>query len=287
MTRRHFVPAALAFLALLAFPAFAQGLRFATYNVWGLPAPLLTLPQRFAEIRDQIPGLNADVIGFNETFAGQTNVLAAVKGYRYVARGPGGGGLLKQSSGLLLISRHPIVAQGIWKYSVCQGNDCLANKGILFVRIQPNSGPTVNVFITHTNAENTEPVRVRQIQELLAFIRSHDDGNPVVVMGDFNTTEGSDSYNLLTQDEGLLDTHKEWIGAPTQQGLSPNAIKGLTYVTNRSTDPAVLEKGWRFDYIFARSKRTVAVSESQVIFKSPVNGHYLSDHYGYLAELEL
>ena len=55
--------------------------------------------------------------------------------------------------GLLLLSRHRIVASGSTVYRQCSGDDCLSNKGVLHARVQRTGSPCpVDVFLTHTQA---------------------------------------------------------------------------------------------------------------------------------------
>ena len=100
-------------LLFLGFSADAgeRSVRVLSYNVWGLPAPLTSKPSRFKDLKARVPDAGADVIAFQETFATKSHVLAEMPSYPHRAWGPAPS-KGKLASGLLIVSRFPIVAVG-------------------------------------------------------------------------------------------------------------------------------------------------------------------------------
>ena len=117
--------------------------------------------------------------------------------------------------GLLLLSRHPIVAYAQTLYRQCSGDDCLTNKGALHARIRRTGHPSaVHVFLTHTQAAHptvggtTAGARTAvraQIRHLAAFVRgSRDVVAPAILFGDFNVDYFAhrDLYDYLVAELG-------------------------------------------------------------------------------------
>ncbi|MEM7474676.1 MAG: sphingomyelin phosphodiesterase [Planctomycetota bacterium] len=179
-------------------------IKVTTYNVHFLPT--LAVPfagrrgqheYRAAEIGRQLQG--SDIIGFCEAFHKKQSDLL-VKGLQetesqelHVARGPSRSGRHLTNSGLMLVSRFPIVQSNNHTFKnatrlIKHGfkNDGLAAKGVLHVRVDRESGQQLDCFLTHLESQN-EKVRMAQVTELVDFIKMHRDENlPAIVMGDFN-----------------------------------------------------------------------------------------------------
>jgi endonuclease/exonuclease/phosphatase family metal-dependent hydrolase len=213
-----------------------------TYNVEGLPWPvrsgrgeaLKAIGRHLAALRDQ--GREPDVVLIQEGFAKETADLIALSGYPYVARGPKRGqrdpspfskddkpdyrrvkyrrhgeGLGKwRSSGLWVLSNHPIQWVKSHAYHYCAGLDCLANKGVMLVSLQvPGLPVPVEVANTHLNSKGASRVpRARnrtahhlQADELKSFMQQdRTPGAPLIVGGDFNVKHAPDRFDYVMED---------------------------------------------------------------------------------------
>lgn len=129
--------AALLALALAPQLALCKALRVVRYNVWGLPSPLLRHLERFKDIPAAINALDANVVLVQEAFNQDSRALARLPGFPYHAWGPSSG-FLRLSSGLLILSKYPILVTDTVECSKCGGFDCFANKGAQFAR-QPRA----------------------------------------------------------------------------------------------------------------------------------------------------
>jgi len=161
-------------------------------------------------------GTGPDVVLLQEVFTSKSAVfartgareLAKKSGYRHFAWGPGArdksgvGGMLDMfvgevsgraasgtlSSGLLILSRYPIVATNRIVYgNSCAGQDCGANKGALHVRLKLPGGDTIDVFNTHMqHRRRLSDIRKKQIDMLVRFIRRNARSRWWIAGGDFN-----------------------------------------------------------------------------------------------------
>lgn len=212
-----------------------------TYNVEGLPWPvrsgrgskLKAIGEQLAALRAR--GLQPDVVLLQEGFRAEVADLIALSGYAHVARGPRkkqrdgsqlsredrprykrvkyrrkGEGLGKWgSSGLWVLSDHPINWVKSHAYHYCAGLDCLANKGVMLVSLDvPGLPVPVEIADTHLNSKGASGVprnrnRVAhhlQAAELGRFMQAdRTPGAPLIVGGDFNVMHAPDRYDYVMQ----------------------------------------------------------------------------------------
>ncbi len=116
------------------------------------------------------------------------NVIDTIREDNYQARPV-------ENSGLVVLSRYPIIQQDWITYRHKSGIDAWAKKGALHVAIQQGNASSphniLDVFVTHLQAGETtqQSERLEQVSELAQFIRTVHDAHPerpVLVMGDFN-----------------------------------------------------------------------------------------------------
>lgn len=199
------------------------------YNVHGLPWPFRRTPgQALDRIGEELAGMRAagqepDIVLLQEAFIPRAARIGERAGYPNRVRGPrrrdpsppaspdidpeflenrrflkGERAGKVVSSGLYALSNYPIVekAERPFKQYECAGYDCLANKGVLLVRVQVPGVPVpVDIMTTHLNAQRASGVSLkralyahnRQIDEIDDFLDTHrDPRNPLIFGGDFN-----------------------------------------------------------------------------------------------------
>jgi endonuclease/exonuclease/phosphatase family metal-dependent hydrolase len=266
----------------------------------GLPAIGELAAPAVAERATQIGAALAgeyDVAAFAEAFepAERARLLAAWDGRRNVSAvvgpersfppfGPAAfatSGLLTVVDGLAVtrIERHTFATRG----SRVHDADAWANKGVLFVEVDPGlGGPCLEIATTHLiwgtgliggrHAEDParrHALRMAQVDELVAFVeRVHRPGNALVVAGDFNVVahdEGASGgperwYRDLTARLGRLHLVDTWAAA----GVGPGPTCGENADPFDDEDPAApgfvrddpdAELGpeqERIDYVFVR-----------------------------------
>lgn len=112
-------------------------------------------------------------------------------------------------SGLLVMSRWPIVETRYRMFTRASGTDSLASKGVVLasVRIPSiflNSSPSdliIDVYATHMNAGGEGSVRAHQLAEIGAFMCETASGQLVMLAGDLNFTHKAQAWAELP---GLL-----------------------------------------------------------------------------------
>lgn len=262
-----------------------------TYNVAGLPWPVKTgrgkaLKAIGAELgRMRAAGTQPDVVLIQEGFRKEVWDLIDTSGYTYVAKGPRkkqrdpnvfarnerpdyrrvkyrrkGEGLGKWgSSGLWVLSDHPIERVGSHAYRYCAGLDCLANKGAMLAAIRvPGLTPPVEIVNTHLNSKGASGVPRRrataahhlQADELKRFLAdARTPGAPLIVGGDFNVMNAPDRFDYVMADypfepvsrwchalPGACDTQisydgdAPWLDTQDLIGFSDGAATGVTPV---------------------------------------------------------
>jgi endonuclease/exonuclease/phosphatase family metal-dependent hydrolase len=212
--------------------------------------------------------------------------------------------------GLLILSRHPIIAGAQTVFRQCSGDDCLSNKGVLHARIQRTGHPcAVDVFLTHTQAAHPsvggttagarKAVRA-QIRHLASFIRAHRDVVcPAILCGDLNVD--------FFAHRDLYDMMVSTLGNPVD--LAPlSAVAGVANPTGTSEsddgqcssfredhptrpvdDPARFGRTVeRLDYLFSFPGLLYAhhVASSAVVIEQWMEGRDMSDHYGLIATID-
>jgi endonuclease/exonuclease/phosphatase family metal-dependent hydrolase len=205
-----------------------------TYNVKGLPWPVARgRAQALREIGEELAamrreGRQPDVVLLQEGFRGEVAELVETSGYAYWAKGPERGARLAGATapqrtlaslryvlsgegwgkltgaGLHVLSDLPILDVKAAPYSACAGFDCLANKGVMLVRLALHDAPVeIDVVNTHLNSRRAARTAIartltahnRQMEELLAFVADNTgEGRPLLVGGDFNVKNAPERY---------------------------------------------------------------------------------------------
>lgn len=264
--------------------ASVRRVRAISYNVWGLPQPLTTDPSRLEDIARILPRLGADIVAFQETFTRRARVLARTREYRYVAWGNPAKGL-RFSSGLLLLSKHPIVETRNILFEDCRGFDCWARKGAQFARIRIPGVGDIAVYNTHLNAAGSESVRVHQVAQIADLIRRTSRGLPVILLGDMNYDPRSEADRALRSWSDLTDSHAAFARAnPRLRRLDRDGFS-YDYRRNRHLDSDGRPRRLDFAYLRDEIGRRMTIVRSALTFDAPVAGRFLSDHFGVRTDL--
>jgi endonuclease/exonuclease/phosphatase family metal-dependent hydrolase len=210
--------------------------------------------------------------------------------------------ILGLNSGLLLLVKQPLAVVE-WKFTPYARTtfvDGLARKGVLEAVIEDSRTGVRFAFIgTHTVAvetNNGQPkdktqmnVIMAQIAQLVAALEARSAGGslPVLALGDFNVGPGfaDAAYREVASVKGMREAG---------EALFP----GAPLVTWDPGNPLVKFGGYpeepaaKIDHIFFRDGASLAwtPARARVVLTDPVEGlgaSPLSDHYGFMAELEL
>lgn len=237
-----------------------------TYNIWGLPSWMTGAAKgRYPKIERELEHLDADFVLLQEAWTGKARTAVPRQGPWAIARAAGQHSFFQQS-GLVTLSKFPIVGGRFYPFTHAAFPDRLVNKGVLKITVQLPDGHLLNVWNAHLDA-GAERARAAQVTELLAHIETASDGQIAdLVAGDFNSTPDSPEYRKLAKS----------LGQNLQQ-----AAGATPFVTwdNLSARP---DAGQTLDYVFLRPRMgsQLRETETEVAFGAPTLKQRLSDHLG-------
>jgi len=264
-------------------------IRAATLNTWGLPDLFAEdVAIRLREIGRRLPQLDLDAIAFQEVWTAHAQRLLVDAGVRAGLDHAWHADSGLRSSGLLVLSRHPIESvrfEGFLLHGDPSVGDYYGGKGFAEVSLTTPAGP-LTLVDTHLHARYASSVshqyrahRIGQIVQLAASAASV--RGPLLVGGDFNLEESHEEYGVLLGLTGLRDTAAE-VG-----GRQPTVTRDNPY-RYRSSKP-----DRRIDLLLARSGVETGVRPHRVerifdeLFDHSGRRLACSNHAGVLVELDL
>ena len=200
-------------------------LRVVTWNVWGLRWITPHRAERLQVVAREIAKLKPDIVGFQEAFveADRQALIASlrVEGLehaRYFHSGLVG-------SGLLMVSRYPILNEGFIRYEsngrpeALHHGDWWAGKGLSLSTLDLPGGVRLYLGNTHLHARykenryhDTQLAQTGQLQPWARRVR--ETGAPSLWLGDWNNSPDSDvlaplveagQWKLLSTDKPRID----------------------------------------------------------------------------------
>ena len=237
-----------------------------------------------AEISARIRALTPDVVGLCEVFSDgeRDQIRGSLRDlYPHFQEGPDEADV-ESDGGLLLLSRHPLLAVNSFIYRDCDGNDCFANKGMIHIRVRGGSWLTaLDVFYTHAQDISTEDgvdTLYAQLSKMQEFIQAHaDPALPAVVMGDLNIPAANSQHytQMLIRLAGMRDC---WTIAGNQVWTGPTSVRETSFHEDIDDRPAHDE---RLDYVLIRAGiRAIPMVSGMEILRFTRNGRFISDHFG-------
>lgn len=323
MKRTSLAIAAILLSTVVAVSAPALPLRVLTYNlgllrVFGsdfVPAVRERAAAAPREIARFAGAQSPDLIVLQEAWKNSqakaiTEALAPL-GYEVVR--PKGCTLVGKEGGLLVAVRKPlrVVSWSFAPFGKSTFVDSLARKGVLQATLENPAagGVRFTLLATHTVALDTDqgtPVDEKQVAALkvqairiLSLLEQASAGGslPALLVGDFNVGPryADASYRLIADAPGIGEAGAA--AAPGQAFVTWDPSNPLVHFGGYPNEPAA-----KIDHVFFRSgtaARWTAV-KAAVVFTAPVDGLSfvpsrgaepvptpLSDHYGFLVDLEL
>jgi endonuclease/exonuclease/phosphatase family metal-dependent hydrolase len=258
----------------LSNTASELNLKLVTYNVWGLPSWLTgAQPGRYPRIARELERLDPDIILLQEAWTDKARKAAPNDGRWSSARAARQHTFFQQS-GLVTLSKFPIIGGEFYPFSRAAFPDRFVNKGILKVTVQLQDGRVLNIWNVHLQDGGSAEIRRSQLREVESHVLAAEDGQIAdLVGGDFN----------CTPDSAFVHELEDSLGPSVQQlgGVDP-------FVTwdDLSTKPG---KGQTLDYIFVRERTRFenVQATAQVAFTAANLKQRLSDHLGIEAEVKL
>ena len=202
-----------------AEPTNVRELKVLTYNIKGLP--VITNLDRLKQIGEILAerrrlGNEPDVVVLQEAFVRKAQRVRKRAGYPYAILGPTDGGLFRNSSGLEVLSNHPIVERHERRLDDCAFPECLVSKAVVGVSLGvPGVPAPVDVFTTHLQADTrNDRVRSNQIDDIAVFLERIRFGRvPAIFAGDFNFKPRHESYHKFLRDTPFSDAGFDCLAA--------------------------------------------------------------------------
>lgn len=234
---------------------------------------------------ETIRAYNPDLVGGQEVLDFQADFLQQrLSDYTLVGGGRDDGKRKGEYSPILFRKdRFEPLAHGQWWLSPTpevvgsKGWDAALPRIVTWARLKDRrSGQTILFYNTHWDHQG-KVARVESGKLMRRLIEDHRGGDdlPVIVTGDFNSTEESDQYRSLTVGDGsglkLIDAHRAVHPERQPDEATFNGFKGI-------------RQGMRIDWIL-HSPHWEATGAA--IDRTEKDGRTPSDHYPVTAELEL
>jgi endonuclease/exonuclease/phosphatase family metal-dependent hydrolase len=249
-------------------------LKLVTYNIWGLPSWMSRArPGRYPRIARELERLDPDIVLLQEAWTAKARKAAPDDGHWSIARAARQHTFFQQS-GLMTLSKFPIIGGEFYPFSRAAFPDRFVNKGILKVTVQLQDGRVLNIWNVHLQDGGSAEIRRSQLREIESHVLAAEDGQIAdLVGGDFN----------CTPDSAFVRELADSLGPSVQQlgGANP-------FVTwdDLSTKPG---NGQTLDYIFIRERTKFqnVQAATRVAFTAANLKQRLSDHLGIEAEVKL
>ncbi|HMC60130.1 MAG TPA: endonuclease/exonuclease/phosphatase family protein [Candidatus Solibacter sp.] len=210
-------------------------------------------PQRAAAQAAALIGLKYDILCLQKVFdEDAVGILKAALGGTYpYQHGPANHSFsLKESSGIWVLSRHPLISAAEIQFADCAGAECLSRNGAILLKGWCGTQP-FQLVASHLQGEENDSfskrnmrVRARQMEQIRdqLLLPNLTQGVPVFICGDFstphfetNTAIETDAYKRMKQvfeaDSGRLRSIT--IDNDTESVTPPRADDELEYVLAR------------------------------------------------------
>jgi endonuclease/exonuclease/phosphatase family metal-dependent hydrolase len=265
--------------------AIGMQVRILSWNIAMLPIVdfVHSDGNRASKIGKALQKKDYEILVFQEAFSAYARRVI----YRNLCRlypfqyGPANSGVaLKINSGVWILSKIPLKIIKEYKFSGCEGFDCLSRKGALLLEGSIND-QAFQIIGTHLESDDSNrSVRMLQLDELYDSVVAPytRPGIPQFICGDFNTDrELSEDYtNMLNtlrcEDGNLTGEQKITFGFP----LEEDSLKSR-------------EKPRQLDYILTKnSDRVESINRKVSVIKEYLGRitNNLSDHYGIEAVIQ-
>ena len=242
-------------------------------------------PKRQDFLIDTIRAYNPDLLGGQEVLADQADFLRQrLPDYDLVGTGRDDGKREGELSPILFRrDRFELLAHGQWWLSPTpekvgsKGWDAALPRIVTWARLKDRpSGVTFLFYNTHwDHMGNVARVESGKLMRKLIEDARGDSNQPVIVTGDFNSTEETEQYRTLTGADGnglkLIDAYRTVHPQRKPDEASFNGFKGT-------------RNGLRIDWVLHSPEW---IAKGAAIDRTEKNGRTPSDHYPLTAELEL
>ncbi|MDA8793194.1 hypothetical protein N9N67_08110 [Bacteriovoracaceae bacterium] len=279
-------------------------LKILNFNTWFIPIKRKYAKQRRKMIGEFLLNQQYDMVFLQELFT--YRVAKKLRKYlprNYVARYPKTS-RFRFNAGLFQLFKEMKILKTDFKHfgKLCGSGECLAKKGVYFLRVKTKEGIIIDVYNTHLEAHDRDfPIRKKQLILLKNFVDKNSGKGryPVILAGDYNIHDKNpEQYNYLMD---LLHEYKDVLKEATRN--DPNKYpytwdSRINQQAHYNPDKDSFESA-RLDYIFIKSgtESCVSLKSSQVVLNEKkvikrflgrrTREIYPSDHFGVEAEIKI
>lgn len=163
----------------------------------------------------------------------------------------------------------------------------------------PNLGDLVFIGATFSWRLDAEATRERQALALTDLDARHRGSLPTIIAGDLNATPDAACIRYLAGQQALSGRsvcyHDAWRVANPGAAEHDGATWSIDNARAASEMAAIIRQPQhhrRLDYVFvgswhAHPRARAEVQAASLVFNAPIEGRWLSDHYGLLVDLEV
>lgn len=262
-----------------------SAIRILSWNIAMLPVFdfVQTGKDRASSIGKALLNSGYDIIVFQEAFSAKARraiYKMLRRNYPYHFGPANAGPALQINSGIWILSRIPLILKQEYKFSGCQGVDCISRKGAMLLEGNWKDQP-FQIIGTHLESDESEMlVRAEQLKELFEnVLRPYTTPDvPQIICGDFNTDRDiSDQYTTMLHTLQCEDGN-----------LSGEENITFGFRINKTVQQHT-EKPRQLDYIFTKNTALLSkvIRKVVVITDNWANRkEYLSDHHGIEATIQ-
>jgi endonuclease/exonuclease/phosphatase family metal-dependent hydrolase len=197
--------------------------------------------------------------------------------------------------GTAVASRWPHQVVEVWDPRAADAADVPWCTLAVKIPLPEEAGELLFIATTASWRLDAAAARERQALAVTDLDARHRGVLPTIIAGDFNAGPDAASIRYLTGAQSLHDRsvayHDAWAVAGDGPGYTWTADNGAA---RAEMDQIVRQPGYRrrLDYIFvgswhAHPRAYCRVEAARLVFTDPVDGLWLSDHFGLLAEVEI
>ena len=271
----------------LTIVSFNAGLLSMRLCGWTILEPAPYVEERFEEISKALAELDADIILLQEVYRKEhCERIVRELGYPYAVQTRDA---FPMRSGLMILSKHPILEGGYIPFKTKLIEDRIADKGMLVARIATPLGEVaiVNVHPTaggrqHPEHPTVNRIRSAQLRQAMDVLEQMSANTSMRIMGgDFNAGPEASTENFEEiLREGYEDTVKQGTMRFTWDPANPLNAHG----------PHAHCPPQRCDHVFVQGQQVRATSKivlTDPVVPVPQGSCTLSDHYGVITHIEV
>jgi endonuclease/exonuclease/phosphatase family metal-dependent hydrolase len=246
-----------------------------TCNVFMPPIVAPDMAERAAQLSKPLKG--HDVVLLQEAYsdgARETLLAGLAHDYPYQSRVLGRDSGFRQDGGVAIVSRWPIEREFQLPFgALCGGSDCLADKGVLYARIN-KAGRRAHVFATHLQSGGGNgAIRKKQLQRLRNLIDAMrlPANEPVLIGGDLNVDRLGDTSGGFAMLARVLDARHP--DAPSNEPHRP------TFDPAHNTLASGGKRAKYLDYVLYSERHLRPFMAFNRVRELAAAGESLSDHF--------